>query len=55
VDLATGRAQPFLQIPGETIVQARISPDGTFVYFLHSEQSGDIWMASFDTDATADR
>jgi serine/threonine protein kinase len=59
VDWMTGAERPLLAIPGEIIVNARLSPDGSFLYFLHGEQSGDIWIARFDsrddTSPTASR
>ena len=49
VDWVTGAERPLLAIPGENISVARVSPDGKYVYFLHGEQSGDIWIARFDS------
>ena len=40
-----------LAIDGEGISLARLSPDGTWLYFLHGSASGDIWTVRFDHDA----
>jgi serine/threonine protein kinase len=40
------------KIDGEVVGTARLSPDGTWLYFLHGSASGDIWTVRFD-DASA--
>jgi hypothetical protein len=53
LDLDTGATRDVLALPGEVISAARFSPDWSFVYFLHGSQSGDVWLARFDDDASA--
>ena len=51
LDVETGAEREVLAIDGEGISLARLSPDGTWLYFLHGSASGDIWTVRFDHDA----
>jgi Tol biopolymer transport system component len=48
LDTATGEARLLLEIPGEILDRPRLSPDGSSLYFVRGEQSGDVWIAQFD-------
>ena len=48
LDTATGEARLLLDIPGEVLDVPQLSPDGSFLYFVRGEQSGDVWIAQFD-------
>ena len=48
LDTATGEARLLLAIPGEVLDGPRLSPDGSFLYFVRGEESGDVWIARFD-------
>ena len=54
LDVETGAEREVLAIDGEAIGTARLSPDGTWLYFLHGSASGDIWTVRFDHDAATD-
>jgi Tol biopolymer transport system component/predicted Ser/Thr protein kinase len=47
-DTATGEARLLLDMPGEVLDGPQLSPDGSSLYFVRSEQSGDVWIARFD-------
>jgi serine/threonine protein kinase/Tol biopolymer transport system component len=48
-DIETGAMRPVLSIPGEVIGSARISADGSYLYFLHGTSTGDVWVMRFGT------
>ena len=54
LDVETGAEREVLAIDGEAIGTARLSPDGTWLYFLHGSASGDIWTVRFDHDAATE-
>jgi eukaryotic-like serine/threonine-protein kinase len=54
LDVETGAEREVLAIDGEAIGTARLSPDGTWLYFLHGSASGDIWTVRFDDDAATE-
>jgi Tol biopolymer transport system component len=44
----TGNARPIYTIDGDAISYPRVNADGSYVYFEHGSQSGDIWIVRFD-------
>ena len=46
-DPMSAESHDVLSIPGETITGGRVTRDGSFVYFLHGAQTGDIWLTKF--------
>jgi Tol biopolymer transport system component len=51
VDSTSGKEREVFAIPGENIGNLRLSADGTYLYFNHGTNSGDIWMVRFDAPA----
>ena len=36
-----------LEIPGAILDRPRLNADGSYLYFLRGEQSGDVWIVRF--------
>jgi Tol biopolymer transport system component len=51
VDSISGDEREVLAIAGETVVNGRVSRDGSYLYFNRNTNSGDIWTVRFDGSA----